>query len=175
MATPTRTHHHRSPTLVEIEYSDNNPVTPERFITDPQPTLPLLIYYVGNSNKAQTFNVHVEAPSTTNERVPQCQTRSSTTRSRRQPTHEPVTPPDNSTDTAKYSSPPDSPNKYVRPRRNSQCLLAGTPTACYFNPLGTRTTRGNMVFCQRPHFTTREQEEQPLTMEARLSRIEALI
>ncbi|KAH1107695.1 hypothetical protein J1N35_011463, partial [Gossypium stocksii] len=52
-------------------------------------------------------------------------------------------------------------------------LLVGTPTASYFAPPSTRTTRGNMVFRQLSHFTTREQEEQPLTMEACLSQIEA--
>ncbi|KAH1063404.1 hypothetical protein J1N35_028391 [Gossypium stocksii] len=52
-------------------------------------------------------------------------------------------------------------------------LLTGTPTAFYFVPPGTRTTRGNMVFHQCPQPTSREQEDQPLTVEARLSRIEA--
>ncbi|KAH1066174.1 hypothetical protein J1N35_031161, partial [Gossypium stocksii] len=36
-----------------------------------------------------------------------------------------------------------------------------------------RTTRGNMVFRQRPQPTSREQEEQPLSVEVRLSWIEA--
>lgn len=53
------------------------------------------------------------------------------------------------------------------------CLLVGTPTACYFVPPGTRTACENMVFRQCPHFATREQEEQPLTVEDRLSQIGA--
>ncbi|KAK5803992.1 hypothetical protein PVK06_031641 [Gossypium arboreum] len=56
---------------------------------------------------------------------------------------------------------------------DSMSLLVGTPTAYYFVPPGTWAARGNMVFHRRPHFTTREQEEQPPTLEARLSRIEA--
>ncbi|KAH1082614.1 hypothetical protein J1N35_022375 [Gossypium stocksii] len=53
-------------------------------------------------------------------------------------------------------------------------LLASTLTVYYFVPPGTRTTYGNKAFRQRPHFTTREQEEQPLSsVEARLSQIKA--
>ncbi|KAH1106372.1 hypothetical protein J1N35_010140 [Gossypium stocksii] len=37
----------------------------------------------------------------------------------------------------------------------------------------TRTARRNMVFRQRPQFATQEQEEQPMTVEAHLSQIEA--
>ncbi|KAH1073536.1 hypothetical protein J1N35_025864, partial [Gossypium stocksii] len=37
----------------------------------------------------------------------------------------------------------------------------------------TRATRENKVFRKHPHINTKEQEEQPLTVEARLSRIEA--
>ncbi|KAH1108003.1 hypothetical protein J1N35_011771 [Gossypium stocksii] len=56
---------------------------------------------------------------------------------------------------------------------DSMSLLDGTPTTCYFVPLGTRTTRGNMVFHQHPYSITGEQEEQPLTVEVHLSQIEA--
>ncbi|KAK5793293.1 hypothetical protein PVK06_034435 [Gossypium arboreum] len=56
---------------------------------------------------------------------------------------------------------------------DSMGLLVGTPTSCYFVPPGTQTTRRNMVFCQRLHINAREQEEQPLPVEARLSQIEA--
>ncbi|KAH1131028.1 hypothetical protein J1N35_002406 [Gossypium stocksii] len=84
MAAQRRVRRQRSPTPVEPQYSDSSSTIPERSISKPQSTLPLLTYYAG-----------------------------------------------------------------------------------------TRTSRGNMVFRQRPQPTTREQEEQPLTLEARLSRIEA--
>ena len=51
----------------------------------------------------------------------------------------------------------DSLDKYCL---DSMGLLTGTSTACYFVLLGTRTTRGNINFHQRPHINAREQEEQ---------------
>ncbi|KAK5785010.1 hypothetical protein PVK06_039551 [Gossypium arboreum] len=74
MAPPARTHHQRSPTLVEPEHLDSSSAISKRSTPNPQSTLPLLTYHIGNSDGDRTSSDHVD-PSA-NERVAQRQTRS---------------------------------------------------------------------------------------------------
>ncbi|KAH1063405.1 hypothetical protein J1N35_028392 [Gossypium stocksii] len=97
-------HRFSAPPIFNIVDDEPFPPPPRRAVTQRRDR---------NSDEARTPNDRVEAPSTMNERVFQCQTQSSTTRKRQEQTRELATPSYSSTDTVENFSPPDSPIEFV--------------------------------------------------------------